>query len=29
MQRDLEHPIERVGKTLRERMNWLRRSAAA
>ena len=29
MQRDLEHPIERVGKSLRERMNWLRRSAAA
>jgi len=29
MQRDLEHPIERVGKSLRDRMNWLRRSAAA
>ena len=29
LQRDLEHPIERVGKKLRERMNWLRRSAAA
>ena len=29
LQRDLEHPIERVGKMLRERMNWLRRSAAA
>jgi len=29
MQRDLEHPIERVGKKLRERMNWLKRSAAA
>jgi ketol-acid reductoisomerase len=29
LQRDLNHPIERVGKTLRERMSWLRRSAAA
>jgi ketol-acid reductoisomerase len=29
MQRDLEHPIEKVGKRLRERMSWLRRSAAA
>ncbi len=29
MQRDLDHPIERVGKSLRERMNWLKRSAAA
>jgi ketol-acid reductoisomerase len=29
MQQDLEHPIERVGKKLRERMNWLKRSAAA
>jgi ketol-acid reductoisomerase len=29
LQRDLDHPIERVGKSLRERMSWLRRSAAA
>jgi ketol-acid reductoisomerase len=29
LQRDLNHPIERVGKSLRERMSWLRRQAAA
>ena len=29
MQRDLNHPIERVGNTLRERMAWLKRQAAA
>jgi len=29
LQRDLNHPIERVGKTLRERMAWLKRQAAA
>ncbi len=29
LQRDLNHPIERVGRTLRERMAWLKRQAAA
>ena len=29
LQRDLNHPIERVGKVLRERMTWLKRQAAA
>ena len=29
LQRDLAHPIERVGRTLRERMAWLKRQAAA
>ncbi|MGH8242945.1 MAG: ketol-acid reductoisomerase [Steroidobacteraceae bacterium] len=29
LQRDLNHPIERVGDALRERMSWLRRQAAA
>ena len=29
LQRDLNHPIERVGKILRERMAWLKRQAAA
>jgi ketol-acid reductoisomerase len=29
LQRDLNHPIERVGKVLRERMAWLKRQAAA
>lgn len=29
LEKDLNHPIERVGKSLRERMSWLRRQAAA
>jgi ketol-acid reductoisomerase len=29
LQRDLGHPIEHVGRTLRERMAWLKRQAAA
>jgi ketol-acid reductoisomerase len=29
LQQDLNHPIERVGRTLRERMAWLKRQAAA
>jgi ketol-acid reductoisomerase len=29
LQRDLNHPIEKIGKSLRERMSWLRPSAAA
>jgi ketol-acid reductoisomerase len=29
LQQDLNHPIERVGKALRERMAWLKRQAAA
>jgi ketol-acid reductoisomerase len=29
LQADLNHPIERVGRTLRERMAWLKRQAAA
>jgi ketol-acid reductoisomerase len=29
LKRDLDHPIERVGKVLRERMAWLKRQAAA
>ena len=27
LQRDLNHPIERVGKVLRERMAWLKRAS--
>jgi ketol-acid reductoisomerase len=29
LKRDLDHPIERAGKVLRERMAWLKRQAAA